>query len=132
MGLETQIQTAIIYLLDIYERQGKLFFNRMNNIPTPIKDRVTGKTVGYRKLSTGAKKGIPDIWVIKDGKTIGLEVKAPKGTQRKEQKDIEERFKTNGAEYHIVRSVDEVKKIFQSFSVGNDCVFSNVESCRGN
>lgn len=57
------------------------------------------------------KKGIPDIWVIKDGKTIGLEVKAPKGTQQKEQKDIEERFKRNGAEYYIVRSVDEVKKI---------------------
>lgn len=111
MGIETQIQTAIIYLLSFYENQGKLFFNRMNNIPTPIKDRVTGKTLGYRKLSMGAKKGIPDIWVIKDGKTIGLEVKAPKGTQQKEQKDIEERFKRNGAEYHIVRSVEDVKKV---------------------
>lgn len=111
MGLETQIQTAIIYLLSFYENQGKLFFNRMNNIPAPIKDRVTGKTLGYRKLSMGAKRGIPDIWVIINGKTIGLEVKAPKGTQQKEQKDIEERFKKNGAEYYIVRSVEEVRKI---------------------
>ena len=111
MGLETQIQTAIIYLLSIYENQGKLFFNRMNNTTVPIKDRVTGKTLGHRKLSLGSKRGIPDIWVIKDGKTIGLEVKSPKGIQRKEQKDIEERFKRNGAEYHIVRSVDEVRKI---------------------
>lgn len=110
MGLETQIQTAIIYLLSFYENQGKLFFNRMNNTPVPIKDR-TGRVLGHRKLSMGAKKGIPDIWVIKDGKTIGLEVKASKGTQRKEQKEIEERFKKNGAEYYIVRSVEEVRKI---------------------
>lgn len=110
MGLETQIQTAIIYLLSFYENQGKLFFNRMNNIPTPIKDK-TGKTLGYRKLSTGAKRGIPDIWVIKDGKTIGLEVKAPTGKQSKEQKEIEQRFKKNGAEYYIVKSVEDVKKV---------------------
>lgn len=37
--------------------------------------------------------------------------KAPKETQQKEQKDIEERFKKNGAEYYIVQSVEEVKKV---------------------
>ncbi len=61
---ETQIQTAIINLLAVYENQGKLFFNRTNNIPPVNKDRETGK-----------------------------------------------RFKKNGAEYYIVRSVEEVKKI---------------------
>ena len=108
---ETQIQTAIINLLAVYENQGKLFFNRTNNIPPVNKDIETGKILSFRKLPLGAKRGIPDIWVIINGKTIGLEVKTATGTQSASQKEIEKRFKKNGAEYYIVRSVEEVKKI---------------------
>lgn len=103
---ETQIQSSIIDYLQVLENQGKLFLHRVNNMGV-----YDPKVKAHRRFPKGAKKGIPDIWVIKDGKTIGLEVKAPKGTQRKEQKEIEERFKKNGAEYHIVRSVEEVRKI---------------------
>lgn len=106
---ETDIQSAIIRYLTILENQGKLFFNRMNNIGVPIKDRQ-GKIVGQRK-TFGSKRGIPDIWVILQGKTIGLEVKTATGRQSKEQKEIEERFKKNGAEYYIVRSLEDVKEV---------------------
>ena len=47
---ESDIQSQIISYLQILEKQGKLFFNRMNNIPTPIKDGKTiGLEVGYRE-----------------------------------------------------------------------------------
>lgn len=109
---ETDIQSAIIRYLTILENQGKLFFNRTNNIPPVNKDHK-GNVVGFRRLPVGAKKGIPDIWVILQGRTIGLEVKTATGRQSKEQKEIEERFKKNGAEYYIVRSLEDVEKILR-------------------
>ena len=107
---ETDIQSTIIRYLTVLENQGKLFFNRTNNIP-PVNKNSKGEVVGFRRLPAGAKKGIPDIWVILQGKTIGLEVKTATGRQSKEQKEIEERFKKNGAEYYIVRSLDDVKEV---------------------
>ena len=109
---ETDIQSAIIRYLSILENQGKLFFNRTNNIP-PVNKNSKGEVVGFRRLPVGAKKGIPDIWVIMNGHTIGLEVKTSTGRQSKEQKEIEERFKKNGAEYYVVRSLEDVKRIIK-------------------
>lgn len=109
---ETDIQSAIIRYLTVLENQGKLFFNRTNNIP-PVNKNSKSEVVGFRRLPAGAKKGIPDIWVILQGKTIGLEVKTAAGRQSKEQKEIEERFKKNGAEYYIVRSLEDVKRILK-------------------
>lgn len=111
---ETDIQSTIIRYLTILEAQGKLFFNRTNNIP-PVNKDSKGRVTGFRKLPNGAKRGIPDIWVIINGKTIGLEVKTPTGRQSKEQKEIEEKFIKNGADYYIVRSYEEVKNILDGY-----------------
>ena len=111
---ETDIQATIIRYLSILESQGKLFFNRTNNIP-PVNKNRQGRIIGFRRLPVGSKKGIPDILVIIKGKTIGLEVKTATGKQSKEQKDIENKFIKNGADYYVVRSYEEVKNILDEY-----------------
>lgn len=111
---ETDIQSAIIRYLTVLENQGKLFFNRTNNIP-PVNKNSKGEVVGFRRLPAGAKKGIPAIWVILQGKTIGLEVKTATGRQSKEQKEIQEKFTKNDADYYVVRSYEEVKNILDKY-----------------
>ena len=100
---ESEIQSAIIDYLKMLEQQGKLFFHRSNNntVYDPIGKR-------FRSLAKGQKKGFPDILVLFHGKCIGIEVKTDTGRQSKEQKEIEKQFKENGAEYYVVRSVNDV------------------------
>ena len=109
--LESKIQSVIIDYLEILERQGKIFFHRVNNIP-PVNKKENGSII-FRKLPRGVKRGFPDILVIRKGKCIGIEVKAPSGRQSEHQKAIEKQFKKNEAEYYVVRSVEEVKKILE-------------------
>lgn len=101
---ETEIQSSIIDFLIFQENQGKLFFSRLNNIP-PVEKTMTG--MKFRRMPKGSKKGIPDILVLKSGRTIALEVKTRTGTQSKEQKEIENHFTRQGAEYYIVRSLEQ-------------------------
>ena len=57
--------------------------------------------------------GFPDLLVLLKGRTVGLEVKAGKNRQSDAQKKAENAFNENLAEYHVVRSIDEVARIFE-------------------
>lgn len=103
---EIDYQRVIIDYLTILEKQNKLWFQRTNN--TAIYDSVGKK---FRSLSKGQKKGFPDIIVFTKGRTIGLEIKTPIGRQSAEQKIMEQKMKEQGAEYYVVKSLEEVKKI---------------------
>ena len=103
---ETQIQSSIIDYLQVLENQGKLFLHRVNNMGV-----YDPKRKAYRVFPKGAKKGFPDIIVIKNGFLIGLEVKTGKGEQSVNQIEIEKEFKKHGAAYYVVRSLDEVIEI---------------------
>lgn len=104
---EASLQKAILDLLAIKEKQGKLMYWRSNNIPpSGVKN---GKQF-YYKTSVHAKAGIPDIMVVKDGFFIGLEIK-DKAKQSEGQKKFEKLLKQNGAEYYIIKSVDQLKEI---------------------
>lgn len=100
--LEKDIQLAICDYLALK----KHFFWRTNTVgmydPT--------KKV-FRAMPKYGRSGIPDIILIKDGFFIGLEVKRPKTYQGEAQKEFEKRCKENGAEYHVVRSIDDVIEI---------------------
>ena len=62
--------------------------------------------------ATGLLKGASDLVVIlPNGKLIFVELKQPKGVQSPEQKDFENRVILLGFEYHIIKSLDEFKKI---------------------
>lgn len=103
---ESEIQSIIIDYLQILENQGKLFFQRVNNIPVFDKNR-------YRALPKGTKKGFPDIIILIQGRCLGIEIKTISGKQSEYQKEIESSFNQNGAYYYIVRSLEEMRKIIE-------------------
>ena len=105
---EIEIQGMLIDYLMILENRGTLFFQRTNN--NTIFDTKASK---FRKVAKGQKKGFPDIMVIKDGRTIGIEVKTEIGRQSDHQKEIEQMFIKNGAEYYVVRSLKDLKEILK-------------------
>lgn len=101
---EISIQSAIIDYL--YLR--KHFFVRLNNIPPVTKKG--GKMI-FRKMPKGSMNGLPDIMVITDGGfVVFLEVK-DKGKLSPDQVKFQALCKEKGAEYHVVRSVTDVKEI---------------------
>jgi len=55
--------------------------------------------------------GLPDIMVLVQGKMIGLEIKQATGHPSADQLLMQKRFALLGHEYHIVRSLDDVKII---------------------
>jgi len=106
MSTETEIQSAIIDYLFLK----KHFFVRLNNIP-PVQ-RSSDGSMRFRKMPKGSMLGLPDIMVITEGGFICfLECKQKKGVQSKEQKEFELRCKEKGAEYRVVRSIDDVQII---------------------
>lgn len=99
---ESQVQTSICEYLELKRH----FFWRSNNIPVFDPARKA-----YRAMPKFSKKGVPDIIVVKEGVFVGLEVKAPKKYQSKEQKQFEADCKEAGGEYYTVRSIEDVQEI---------------------
>ena len=64
-------------------------------------------------MRTASVNGLPDIVAIKDGIYIGIEVKAPKGTQQKSQKAIQAEIERAGGKYILTRSLDDVRQVFE-------------------
>ncbi len=61
--------------------------------------------------ATGTVAGVSDLIVLKPNKAIFVEVKTDIGRQSEDQKKFEEIVKNLGFEYHLVRSLEDFKKI---------------------
>ncbi len=101
---ESVIQRGIMDYLTMIQRQQNIYWFRAGSGAI--------KTEQGRFFKTG-RPGCPDIVAIKDGKFIGLEVKTINGRQSPAQKIAEKEIINAGGEYHIVRSISDVKKIFR-------------------
>jgi len=99
---ESDIQKVIIEYLKIK----RIFHYRQNS------GAFMTKSGGFMRASS--VNGLPDIVAIKDGRYIGIEVKTPKGKQSDAQKDIEREVTKAGGFYFIVRSLEDVRKIFEA------------------
>lgn len=99
---ETEAQAAI---LDYLSARG-VFAIRQNN--QPIYDASRGT---FRALPKHTPKGVADILAVKDGRAIFLEVKSDKGRMSPDQHEFSRRVIIAGADYHVVRSIDDVQKI---------------------
>lgn len=64
---------------------------------------------------TGVLAGVSDLIVLLPNKAIFLELKTPKGKQQKSQKDFQRDVEALGFDYHIARSVEEVKKLHKTW-----------------
>lgn len=79
-----------------------------------------------------ALSGLPDYVVLYKGFHLGLEVKAKNGKQTENQIEFETYIRIKGgALYHVVRSVEEAKKIVEAFKADVDkfCLVANREGC---
>ena len=98
--LEKDIQLSVCEYLTLK----KHFFWRANNIP--VFDKKAGF---YRPMPKYAMQGVPDIIIIGDGGfVIFLEIKSSVGKLSKSQKEFQRRCKEVGAEYYVIKTVDQL------------------------
>jgi hypothetical protein len=57
--------------------------------------------------------GISDLIAVRGGRTLFLEVKTPTGTLSAAQIEFGGEVKTQGGEYYVVRSIEDVEKIIK-------------------
>jgi len=58
--------------------------------------------------SLGSYRGIADLYCLKDGEHIWIEVKTPEGKQSEAQKQFERDITSRGGKYMIARCLDDV------------------------
>jgi len=100
---ESIIQRGILDYLTLFSSQKPIYFFRAGSGAV--------KTDTGRFFKTG-KAGCPDIIVGYQGKFYGLEVKNEAGRQSESQKKTEDAIQRAGCEYHVVRSISDVKRLF--------------------
>lgn len=105
---ESKIVTSICVYLKILENKKELYFFRNNS----FQGTVLRKN-GSRGYIRNNKKGVADIFVLKNGKSFFLEVKSETGRQSTAQKLCQSIVEQSGGYYFIVRSVDDVIQIFK-------------------
>jgi hypothetical protein len=105
--LEKDIQNEICEWLDT----NGFFFWRNNNVPVFQRDKYGAR---FRRLPKYTPRGLPDIFIVNLGRLIALEVKVPEYWKfTDDQQNIKDKLIQNGAHYHLVTSLDEVKTILQ-------------------
>lgn len=64
--------------------------------------------VRWNLQGLGCYPGMPDMTATKDGRTVEIEVKTPRGRQSARQLEYQDALTAAGGEYRVVRSVDDV------------------------
>lgn len=64
-----------------------------------------------REMKAGFRKGAPDLIAGKNGKSYWLELKTPVGKQSAEQVAFSSVARLFGAEYRVVRTLDDIKDL---------------------
>ena len=67
------------------------------------------KAKGFYKLPEHTPRGIPDIIAVRNGRAIFLEVKSETGKLSEDQVESRRRAIEAGAQYGVVRSIDDVQ-----------------------
>lgn len=105
---EASVKKAIIQYLEILEKQDKIiWWGRMQC------GMVKTQNGSYMHLG---RPGSPDLVVCNEnGGFVGLEVKGSHGFLTVEQKCVQEKInlRTIGKGYFVVKSVDDVQRIFR-------------------
>jgi hypothetical protein len=66
----------------------------------------------FRRRPVHAMCGVPDVILIRlGGLFVGLEVKTDQGRMSPDQVEFAARTNAVGAEYHVVRSIDDVQAL---------------------
>lgn len=99
-SVEGALQKEIITILQM----GKITAWRSNNMGVYDAKRGIYRTPGF-----GFRHGVSDVLgVLPDGKFLAIEVKSPRGTLSKYQKDFLEEVKKNNGIAIVARSIEDV------------------------
>ena len=71
--------------------------------------RMDGWYVIRHQQGLGSQPGLSDLTAIKDGKTIYVEIKTPKGYQSDRQKQFQHDIETHGGIYVLCRRVEDIQ-----------------------
>jgi hypothetical protein len=69
--------------------------------------------------SLGSYRGIADLYALKDGKSIWIEVKTPKGRLSKYQEQFRDDVLAHGGTYIVARSVDDVERVLRALGISS-------------
>lgn len=103
--LELKIQSEFIKWV-----QNEHPFLRLNVFA--VDNNSQSKIRGGLSKATGVKRGVSDLIFIGVGKVLFVEVKTDIGTQSIHQMNFQKCVTDYGHEYHLCRSVDELKELF--------------------
>lgn len=105
MKTEAKIQQEIVvYFRNNYQNKKKgLIFSIPNEREGYLQMRVL--------IQTGLLSGVSDLIVVLPSKVLFVEVKTTTGKQSKNQIKFQKEVTDLGFEYHLVRSLDDFKKI---------------------
>lgn len=102
--LEKEAQKAILQYLEL-----RRVFHWRNNTGA----MVLGEGTASRRFMKFGTTGSPDIFILKDGVLVGLEVKSDTGKQSEAQIEFQKNMEKNGGKYYVVRAVDEVVELLK-------------------
>ena len=106
--LEARIQADIVKFLVPYRRQGLLDFFSVPN------EAAANPVRQGQLIAMGLRPGVSDLVVmLPEGRVVFLEVKNETGKQSEAQKSFEKTCQRLGFEYHLVRSVEDVRYLVQ-------------------
>ena len=120
--MESQIQIAICdYLSLIAGRYGLLFFSVPNEAYAAGKGKRTLSGREYGKINNlkrmGLTPGVSDLVLVHKGKTFFVEVKRQSGKLSENQKVFRQNALNAGAEYAVIRSVDEIETALKIWGI---------------
>ena len=72
--------------------------------------RLTGWFVVKIHQSLGSYRGIADLYALKNGRSVWIEIKTAKGVLSKHQERFWDDIQLHGGEYYVCRSVDDVQE----------------------
>lgn len=106
---EAEVLSGCKKLLTLLKNQGKLTWRRIH---------VGGMTIRGRQFKNPDMAGLADLLIfLPRGVTLHCELKATKGHMRFEQTEWMRELSAYGHHYFLIRSVDELISILNSFGV---------------
>lgn len=113
---EADVKRAVDDFLQYGQNQGKWVYLRLNSgdfidVRGGTRRRIKGCQKGTADFLVLTNNGRFDAWNKFYCIPIFIEVKSPTGRQSKDQIVFQALVEAQGAEYHIIRSVEELQKV---------------------
>lgn len=67
--------------------------------------------------SLGSYPGVADLYAIKNGRSVWIEVKTPKGKQSKDQKKFQQNIEAHGGEYLLATCTEDLEALEEGMSL---------------